>query len=129
MDLFGLSLEGLLKMFDIIKYNIPAWTYNKLFTLHNNWINWFKSVGNVESLNENKSILILENNLDDESKKTKKEFKGISGWLFGIEGIKVLVIVMLGLLVLSLILTFLVTLLYWNLTTEFLNLMKKIIKI
>ena len=40
--LFGIKVDWLLSLFDIFKFNLPSWTYNKLLDLHLSWVSWIK---------------------------------------------------------------------------------------
>ena len=42
-NLIGFKLDNLLSNFNVFKFNIPQWTYNKLLDLHLKWLEWLKS--------------------------------------------------------------------------------------
>ena len=80
--LFGIKMDYLLSFFDIFKFNLPSWTYNKLLDLHFSWLNWIKNTLKINSITtdtENPSSLpkfripSLSNN--DELEVPKKEIK------------------------------------------------------
>lgn len=53
--LFGIKVDYLLSLFDIFKFNLPNWTYNKLLDLHLSWMNWIKDIFRINSITtENK---------------------------------------------------------------------------
>lgn len=49
--LFGIKVDWLLSFFDILKFNLPSWTYNKLLELYLSWILWFKNTLQIKSIN------------------------------------------------------------------------------
>lgn len=49
--LFGIKLDWLLAIFDIFKFNLPSWTFNKLLELHLSWMLWFKNNFQISSIN------------------------------------------------------------------------------
>lgn len=48
--LFGIKVDYILSFFDIFKFNLPSWTYNKLLELHLNWLGWFRSTFKISSI-------------------------------------------------------------------------------
>lgn len=50
-SLFGLRPDYLLSFFDVFKFNLPGWTYNKLVELHLSWMSWFKNTLQINSIN------------------------------------------------------------------------------
>lgn len=52
-SLFGIRPDYLLSFFDVFKFNLPSWTYNKLLELHLSWMTWFKNTLQINSINTN----------------------------------------------------------------------------
>lgn len=48
--LFGIRMDCILSFFDIFRFNLPSWTYNKLLELHISWMSWFKHTLNIKSI-------------------------------------------------------------------------------
>lgn len=49
-SLFGIRPDYFLSFFEIFKFNLPSWTYNRLLELHLSWLNWLKNTLNVGSI-------------------------------------------------------------------------------
>lgn len=49
-SLFGIRPDYFLSFFEIFKFNLPSWTYNKLLELHISWLSWWKNTLNVGSI-------------------------------------------------------------------------------
>lgn len=49
-SLIGFRPDYLLSFFDTFKFNLPAWTYQKLVDLHISWMTWFKNHLQIKSL-------------------------------------------------------------------------------
>jgi hypothetical protein len=49
--LFGIRPDYFLSFFDIFRFNLPGWTYNKLLELHLSWMAWFKNILQIKSIN------------------------------------------------------------------------------
>jgi len=52
-SLFGLKPDYLLSFFDVFKFNLPGWTYQKLVELHLSWMTWFKDILQIKSISTN----------------------------------------------------------------------------
>lgn len=50
-SLFGFRPDYLLSFFDVFKFNLPSWTYQKLVELHLSWMSWFKNTLQISSIN------------------------------------------------------------------------------
>ena len=50
-SLIGIKPDYLLSFFDVFKFNLPSWTYNKLLELHLSWMSWFRNILQIKSIN------------------------------------------------------------------------------
>ena len=50
-SLFGIRPDYFLSFFEIFKFNLPSWTYQKLVELHISWMTWLKNILQIKSIN------------------------------------------------------------------------------
>jgi hypothetical protein len=89
-SLIGIRVDYFLSIFDLFRFNLPSWTYNKLFDLHLNWLNWLKSTAKISSITsdfENTQISQVNDTTVNTDKPDKYFYLTKKQWLYAISSI------------------------------------------